>query len=133
MHCIYCKGPTSVTNSRKQRGGQSIWRRRLCGKCGATFTTIESTDLASSLMVETKKGELLPFSRDILFFSIATSCGHRKNAISEAAALADTVITKLLAQEQAIITTGSLISTTQDTLQHFDAVAATYYKAYFGD
>lgn len=83
-------------------------------------------------MIETKKGELLPFSRDILFFSIATSCGHRKNAIPEASALTDTIVTKLLTQGQAIITTESLVSATHDTLQHFDAVAATYYRAYFG-
>ncbi|MGB4759305.1 MAG: hypothetical protein WBP26_04580 [Candidatus Saccharimonadales bacterium] len=84
-------------------------------------------------MVETKHGVLLPFSRDTLFLSVATSCGHRKDAITDAIALVDTIVAKLLAQKQAIIASSALIGITLDTLRHFDSVAATYYKAYFGD
>lgn len=84
-------------------------------------------------MVEDKSGELIPFSRDTLFFSIATSCGHRKSATADAAALTDTIIRKLLAQSQAVLPLTTLKRLAHGTLSNFDVAAATYYQAYFGD
>jgi transcriptional repressor NrdR len=133
MLCIYCQGHTSVTNSRKQRSGQAIWRRRLCGKCGAIFTTSEAADLSASLMVEKQDGTLNPFSRDNLFFSIVSSCGHRKSsAATDASALTDTIVQNLLKQKLAIIPTTLIKNISTDTLERFDSAASTYYKAYFG-
>lgn len=132
MVCIYCQGHTSVTNSRKQRGGQAIWRRRLCGNCGAIFTTSESADLSASLMIEKHGGALIPFSRDSLFFSIASSCGHRKvSAATDASELTNTIVQKLLKQKLAIIPADTIKKISVETLERFDPIASTYYKAYF--
>lgn len=132
MVCIYCPGTTQVTNSRKQRSGKTVWRRRHCQLCDTIFTTIEQPDLTASIRVETSTKELVPFSRDVLFYSIAASCGHRKqSALSDAAALTDTVINLMLAHQKALVTTNMLQETVFATLQRFDIAAATYYQAYF--
>ena len=131
MVCIYCSGKTKVNNSRSQRSGLATWRRRECKTCGAVFTTTESADLEAALRVETKKGELVPLVRDKLFYSLVLSCGHRKSPVDDSSALTDTIIHKILRQNSAIITTAEIKKTALQTLQGFDAAAATYYSAYF--
>ena len=132
MICIYCPGDTKVTNSRAQRGGKAIWRRRHCTVCGTIFTTNEVPDLNATIRVQKQNEELEPFSRDVLFYSIAASCGHRKqSALTDAAALTDTVITLLLSERSALITTDDLRTMVLLTLERFDKAAASYYRAYF--
>lgn len=132
MICIYCKGDTAVTNSRKQRGGQSIWRRRHCTACGTIFTSIEQADLSASIRIETSRQELVPFSRDTLFYSIAASCGHRKqSALTDASSLTDTVIHKLLLLHTPLISSATISSTAAQVLKNFDQAAYTYYLAYY--
>jgi len=131
MKCIYCGGKTKVNNSRSQRSGLATWRRRECKACGAIFTTTESADLEAAVRVETKNGDIMPFQRDKLFYSLVLSCGHRKSSVDDSSALADTIIHKLLQQNTAVVTTAEIKTVTLQTLQNFDAAAATYYQAYF--
>jgi transcriptional repressor NrdR len=131
MVCIYCSSKTRVTNSRRQARTRSVWRRRSCLACGGIFTTIESVDFATSLLVhKSDKTTPAPFSRDILFASILASCNHRPAAIHDASALTDTIIKKVLQRGQADITLSELTNLTHDVLTRFDAFAATYYKNY---
>jgi transcriptional repressor NrdR len=134
MVCIYCGKPTSVTNSRHLNRSNQIWRRRACGACGSVFTTFESADVSSTVMV-TRTGSasrLEPLSRDKLFVSLYESCRHRPTALKDAEALTATVINKALKQLQ----NGTLIKQdlqkiAQQTLKHFDSNAAVHYKAYY--
>lgn len=130
MVCPYCSHDTRVTNSRPQLRTNSIWRRRLCTGCGAIFTSTEHIDLEKSVMVEVN-GRLQPFLRDKLFASIYDSLRHRKSALSDATALTDTVIAKVLG----LISDGRIEGTviTQQAsaiLKRFDQAAAVHYAAY---
>lgn len=82
-------------------------------------------------MVERDNGELKPFSRDILFYSLAASCGHRQNGVADASGLTDTVIHSILRQKRAVTALNELKQAILAVLERFDVVAATYYKAYF--
>jgi transcriptional regulator NrdR family protein len=108
-----------------------VWRRRLCTKCGAIFTTNESVDLSTSLAVRAANGPVSPFSRDKLFVSILRAVGHRQTPLDDASALTATIISKLLHS-----TTDAAIEPTQirdmalETLRRFDTAASVQYQAY---
>lgn len=188
MVCIYCSGETQVINSRPQKRLNNIWRRRKCTACEGIFTTSESPDLTSSLVVikggpglshldarqgadekrtepYMKYGEgapqaatpgakstgrvsgfarksagavrenwLEPFSRDKLFLSIYESCKHRPSAMTDAQALTETIISKLLPQVQsATLPVGLIKEAASDTLNNFDRPAYIHYVAFHPD
>ena len=95
MVCLYCGGKTRVFNSRKQHKGNSVWRRRRCQRCLAVFTTQESPDLASTLMVS-QSGVYTPFLADFLYTDILLALQDRKNCYIEAREITKTVIRHLL-------------------------------------
>ena len=130
MVCVYCAGPTRVTNSRLQRRINNIWRRRLCSHCAASFTTLEKADLSNSFMVQINTTTLEPFLKEKLFLSIYRSCGHRSTAIRDAAALTDTVIANLPFPAAQSIEAKDIARVTYKVLLRFDGIAATFYKAY---
>lgn len=130
MVCIYCSGKTSVTNSRKQKRPNQIWRRRQCQECGAVFTTEERPLTDTSVMI-LRRGRSEPFSREILLLSLYDSLRHRKTAITDAKALTDTVWSRLLPQiDSATLQRDDLVATTTEVLRRFDKAAATSYHAF---
>jgi transcriptional repressor NrdR len=131
MVCIYCGSPTQVKNSRLQRRANQVWRRRQCTACAALFTTEESPELTTSLVVQHTTHQLQPFSRDRLFASIYESCKHRSQAADDAAALTKTVISTILQQQhEGNVLRDVIVRTTHQTLQLFDPTAAAVYSAY---
>lgn len=131
MVCIYCSSPTGVVNSRLQKKANQVWRRRQCDSCGSIFTTHESVDLYTAIMVSKPTQPLEAFSRDKLFISIYDSLRHRKSALSDAEALTVTIITKLRGVLQnGVLNSDQLITVTNETLENFDKTAATVYRAY---
>ncbi len=129
MTCPYCESDTKVTNSRPSKRYPEVWRRRQCKRCANIWTTREYIDLSTSHQVRTRHKHLQAFSRDMLFLSIKDSLSHRKTALTDATALTDTVLTRLLAQKEAIIETTYLINITAEVLYRFDRTASAVYKA----
>jgi transcriptional regulator NrdR family protein len=132
MVCIYCGGKTQVTNSRPQKRLNHTWRRRECLACHAIFTTEESAQLGTSLVVRpAAHGRTAPFSRDKLFASLLRAVGHRKAAVDDASALCATIIAKLLhSTDQAAVSPQQIITISLDVLKNFDNAAAVQYQAY---
>ncbi len=95
MICVYCGEKTKVVNSRQQRRNNNVWRRRRCQKCLAVFTTQESPDLASTLMVN-QNGAYRPFLSDLVYTEILLALQDRKNCYTEAREITSTVIRNLL-------------------------------------
>ncbi|HEY1835755.1 MAG TPA: hypothetical protein VGG13_02950 [Candidatus Saccharimonadales bacterium] len=134
MVCLYCKAPTQVINSRRQKQLNQVWRRRQCTACGAVFTSHETFDFSASLALQTPDGKLAPFKKEKLFLSILKSCKHRKSALDDAIALTGTVMGKLAK----VASGGALAAETvaniaHDTLRNFDHAAAVQYAAYHSD
>jgi transcriptional regulator NrdR family protein len=76
-------------------------------------------------------GALTPFTRDKLLLSLYESCKHRKSALSDAGALTDTIIKKLLPHAQhGRVSRTLIIQTAQVALNRFDTAASTHYTAY---
>jgi transcriptional regulator NrdR family protein len=131
MVCIYCQSKTRVINSRLQKKSNKIWRRRLCPVCKNTFTSIEGLQDLSFIVSDTNTPPK-PFSRDNLFVSIYLSCGHRANPVSDATALTDTIVAKVLSSiEDGCIAKTDLFAIAESVLKHFDSIASTSYEAYY--
>ncbi len=131
MVCIYCGGKTSVINSRSQRRSKQTWRRRKCVACGAIFSTLETVDFGRSLSVIHKAGHLEPFSRDKLFLSIHSACGHRKDAESATQALTGTIVGQLIAKiKDGQLQRNDIVTTSLAVLKRFDKAASVQYGAY---
>lgn len=131
MVCIYCGSKTTVMNSRAQKRLLQTWRRRQCMVCGALFTTHETADLSSSLLVKHPDGHVEPFSRDKLFVSILRAVGHRQAPVEDARAITSTSIGIILhTKPQAAIATAQIAQYTHQALRRFDIVAGIQYLAY---
>ncbi len=133
MVCVYCGNKTIVTNSRLQKQLNKVWRRRECPSCHAVFSTLEHVIYENVLALQKGTSHIIPFQREKLFLSIYNSCRHRPNAISDAVALTDTVMGKVVDRQQnhtGLLLRDKLVKTTSETLKQFDNVAYTYYLAY---
>lgn len=131
MVCTYCRSSTKVVNSRHQRRANATWRRRACESCAAIFTTIETTDLSTSVRFSDIHHALIPFSRDVLFISLYESCRHRPEAIRDAGNLVELVVAKLLAAgSPGLVPRARVIQTCIQALAPFDSTAAAVYAAY---
>lgn len=130
MFCIYCSGDTRVTNSRHQKKTNQVWRRRQCLTCQQLFTTEERAVTETSLQVA-RLSHLEPFRREKLLISVYDSLRHRPTAVSDAAALIDTVWGKLSGHihDQQIQRT-DIVTVTYEVLRRFDKAAATSYRAF---
>jgi transcriptional regulator NrdR family protein len=130
MNCPYCNSSTSVENSRSHGLKQSVWRRRKCKKCGSIWTTRENYDLSTTHRVKsTSTDQIQPFSRDLLLFSITDSLKHLKQSQDVAGDLTDTIISKLLILNEAVITTVKIKEISIITLKSYDKTASAVYKA----
>lgn len=131
MVCIYCDGKTKVINSRNQKRLNQKWRRRECELCGAVLTSTEQINTVTAIQVKDSANRYKPFLRDKLFLSIHDSLKHRKTALDDAIALTDTIVSKLVRNNQSAIIEKSQISQiVTPILKRFDKVAATHYQAF---
>ncbi len=77
MKCPYCKYTESkVIDSRPTVDGESIRRRRICQKCSKRFTTYETIE-SRSLMVIKKDGSRQQYDREKLMRGILKACQKR--------------------------------------------------------
>lgn len=129
MNCPYCNHNTKVTNSRSRSKGTQKWRRRRCSSCSSIWTTHEVIDLSTSHKIKDFVGNFQPFSRDKLFISILDSLRHRKTALSDATALTDTIMARILAQKTPVLTTGDLSAISNTVITAFDKTAGAVYSA----
>ncbi|HET7827464.1 MAG TPA: hypothetical protein VFK97_01180 [Candidatus Saccharimonadales bacterium] len=129
MDCIYCGGETKVTNSRRQKRNNQIWRRRQCLVCGALFTTHEAIELESVLALEVR-GELKPFRPDLLLRDLMLALKGRQGAPEAAREVLATIVDKLLDLPQKPVFRPTDISrVASEVLKRFDWSAYLRYLA----
>ena len=130
MLCIYCSNETKVGNSRPTNQGKAVWRRRVCKTCKAAYTTIESPDLAQSIVVSKKSGNNEPFFETKLLLSITKAAGKHSNHV-DIAQLARTITSKAIAaSKDGRIDTKTLNDITSETLKNYDIKMNDRYSAY---
>jgi len=131
MVCIHCGANSKVTNSRPHRRNQLIWRRRQCLNCGRIWSSYETSDPSTLIVVKSKDDQLVPFDRDKLFVSIYNSCQHRVQPIKDTSALCATIMPAVYkAQVDGVIGHQQLIHIVAQTLSRFDQAATVHYQAF---
>jgi len=141
MVCTFCDSETQVINSRHQKRTNSVWRRRKCTVCEQVFSTSEQVDYEKSWVVQytgakgSQPGQPQPFIWDKLLMSIYASLGHRPTALPDALGLTKTIVGTLgkLVGQDGGLQSAAIATISVDTLQRFDKVAATMYRAYHSD
>ena len=130
MVCVHCRSDTQVINSRLQKKANQVWRRRKCTTCGAIFSSREVAQYELIWLVRSRES-LQPFNRDKLLVSIYTSCQHRPSALSDARALTETVMSKLLfTATDGVIEAPAIAQTIQVALNRFDKAASVHFHAF---
>lgn len=97
--------------------------------CAQIWTTTEILDLSTTHRVVGLKNYLEPFSRDKLFISIKDACAHRKTSLSDATAITDTVLARILLLNKAEITKSEIVSIAKPIISRFDKTAGEVYAA----
>jgi len=131
MVCIYCGSKTEVTNSRLQKKLNRVWRRRRCRICDAVFTSQEQVIYDGAFAVRLSTSHIMPLSRDTLYLSVYDACRHRADAVTEATALTDTILSSLvLLAKDGLLRREDIIATCSTVLKRFDTAAAVHYAAF---
>jgi len=95
MRCPKCAGiDDKVVDSRSNRDGLLIRRRRECLKCGARFTTYEEI-YHEKLRVKKRDGQYEEFDRRKLVAGIEKACEKRPVSTETIESLADRIIFEL--------------------------------------
>lgn len=107
-----------------------MWRRRSCPN-NHVFTTLEATEISTVWIVSDHMGRYKPFERDQLFISLYNSLEHRKTALSDAGALAATIMQHLAPTViNGRIAADEIRQAAQAVLDRFDTAASTHYRAF---
>lgn len=95
MKCPFCGHPDSkVVDSRPDKGGAAIRRRRECEDCTKRFTTHERIEEMLPLICK-KDGRREPFDRMKVISGIKKACEKRPVSIEEIERMADRLETRL--------------------------------------
>ena len=95
MLCPFCGSEdTQVKDSRPAEDGAAIRRRRLCGACGARFTTFERVQLREITIVK-RSGRKSVFDRDKLERSFQIALRKRDVNADEVARSINDIVRQL--------------------------------------
>jgi transcriptional repressor NrdR len=134
MKCPFCNHPDSkVVDSRPDKGGASIRRRRECESCGKRFTSHERVEEILP-MVQKKDGRREPFDRLKLIAGIKKACEKRPVSVEEIERLVDRLEGRMQESGEREISTSTLGEWVMNELHDIDEVAyvrfASVYRSF---
>ena len=131
MKCPYCKHTESkVIDSRPTVDGESIRRRRTCQKCGKRFTTYETIE-TSSLMVIKKDGSREAFSHDKLLRGVLKSCEKRPVSLSQLEEMVGEIEVELQNRMDREVPSAVIGELVMDKLKRIDQVAYVRFASVY--
>ena len=133
MKCPYCKHTESkVIDSRPTVDGESIRRRRTCQKCGKRFTTYETIE-TSSLMVIKKDGSRQQYDREKLMRGIVKACQKRPVTKAQMDALLSDIEQKLYSRMENEVSSMTIGEMVVERLVDIDEVAYIRFASVYRD
>ena len=133
MKCIYCGfGSTSITNSRRTKGGIQTWRRHRCGDCERVFSSYERPDL-STIRIMPSLGKETPYKRFLLTSSILEAFDGKEDSTPDLDALIDTIEIGLISLGQDSVPSKQVASVVSDCIKPVSARAYMRYIANHAD
>lgn len=134
MRCPFCLHPSSkVVDSRPDKEGASIRRRRECEVCGKRFTSHERVEEILPMVLK-KDGRREPFDRLKLIAGIKKACEKRPISIETIERMVDRLETRLQEGGEREIPTVSIGECVMAELHEIDEVAyvrfASVYRSF---
>lgn len=132
MKCPFCgHDDTQVKDSRPTEDNSAIRRRRLCGNCGARFTTFERIQLRELTVVKTN-GQREPFERDKLLRSMRIALRKRGVDPERLERVVNSIVRRLESSGESEIKVKTIGEMVMESLQTLDQIAyirfASVYK-----
>ena len=130
MKCPYCKYTESkVIDSRPTVDGESIRRRRICQQCGKRFTTYETIE-SRSLMVIKKDGSRQQYDREKL---ILKACQKRPVTKAQMDDLLSNIEKELYDQQEDEVSSMTIGEMVVERLIDIDEVAYIRFASVYRD
>lgn len=134
MRCPFCLHPNSkVVDSRPDKEGSSIRRRRECEVCGKRFTSHERVEEILPMVLK-KDGRREPFDRLKLIAGIKKACEKRPVSIETIERMVDRLETRLQEGGEREIPTVTIGECVMAELHEVDEVAyvrfASVYRSF---
>jgi len=134
MKCPFCNNIDSkVVDSRPDKGGSAIRRRRECEQCGKRFTTHERIEEVLPQVCK-KDGRREPFDRFKIINGIVKACEKRPISKSDVELLVDRLESRLQESSEREISTTTIGEWVMKELQVMDEVAyvrfASVYRSF---
>jgi transcriptional repressor NrdR len=134
MKCPYCAfSDSKVVDSRPDKGGATIRRRRECESCGKRFTTHERVEEVLPLVTK-RDGRREPFERMKLISGIQKACEKRPVSVETIERMVDRVETRLQESGEKEVPTTTLGEWVMSDLHGVDQVAyvrfASVYRSF---
>lgn len=134
MKCPFCALPDSkVVDSRPEKDGSAIRRRRECESCGKRFTTHERIEEMLPL-VQKKDGRREPFDRLKVIAGIKKACEKRPVSVESIEKMVDRLETRLQESAEREIPSTTIGAWVMKELHDVDEVAyvrfASVYRSF---
>lgn len=92
MKCPYCgHNEDRVLDTREQKEGEVIRRRRECLKCKSRFSTVENLSMNFPYIVK-KDGRREPFSREKVLRGLQAACQKRPISLAQVEGIVDRIM-----------------------------------------
>ena len=131
MLCPFCSSEdTQVKDSRPAEDGNAIRRRRLCGDCGARFTTFERVQLREINVVK-RSGRRSIFDRDKLERSFQIALRKRDVNADEIARSINEIVRQLESHPEGDVPSAQVGELVMDALSQLDKVAYVRYASVY--
>ncbi|RII27149.1 MAG: transcriptional regulator NrdR [Geobacter sp.] len=134
MKCPFCSfADSKVVDSRPDKGGADIRRRRECESCGKRFTTHERVEDILPLVVK-KDGRREPFDRLKLIAGIQKACEKRPVSAEAIERMVDRLETRLQESSEKEVPSTTIGEWVMNELHALDQVAyvrfASVYRSF---
>jgi transcriptional repressor NrdR len=133
MRCPYCGHQEDrVLDTRIQREGEAIRRRRECLECNGRFTTVESLLQVYPLIIK-KDGRREPFAKDKVLRGIQAACQKRAVSLAQMEQIVDRVARWVLSRTEREIPARWIGEKVVKELRLLDNVAYVRFASVYRD
>ena len=131
MKCPFCGNEdTQVKDSRPAEDGSAIRRRRLCGACGARFTTFERVQLREITIVK-RSGRRSVFDRDKLERSFQIALRKRDVNADDIARSINEIVRQMESHPDGDVPSAHVGELVMAALSELDQVAYVRYASVY--
>ena len=131
MRCPFCgNDDTQVKDSRPTEDNAAIRRRRICGNCGARFTTFERVQLRELTVVKTNN-DREPFDREKLLKSMRIALRKRPIEAERVERVVNSIVRQLESSGETEIPSKQVGEMAMQALSQLDQIAYIRYASVY--